>query len=314
MIFQDLTGQKFGLLTVQYRVDDYIKPNGNRVSKWHCICDCGGEKDITSNGLKKKSATPSCGCLTHKSRVEKNRDSFLGKKFNRLVIIEELFDIRPTKARCQCDCGNVVVVSRADVVSGHTQSCGCLQKEKASDVNIKDWTGVVSDYGVKFLKQEHMNDKGQWLWRCQCGVCGDEFIALPAKINSGHTTSCGCAIKSSAERYIASVLSELNIDFLEQYSFKDCRCTYPLKFDFVVFQNNIPLYAIEYDGKQHFQPIEWFGGVDGFIKTQQRDLIKNEYCLKHNISLLRLPYTLNNQEIKQTIYKHHLSVTTAGCV
>ena len=157
-----------------------------------------------------------------------------------------------------------------------------------------------------------MNDKGQWLWKCKCGICGNEFTALPAKINNGHITSCGCALQSAGERHILSVLEELNADFIEQYSFLDCKYKQPLRFDFAIFDNNKLLYLIEYDGKQHFKPIEWFGGAKAFEKTQIRDGLKNTYCQEHNISLLRFPYTLSNEEIKQTIYEYHLSVTTAG--
>lgn len=313
MVFQDLTGQKFGMLTVKYRIDDYIKPSGIKVPRWHCDCQCGGVKDITSDRLKKKNSTPSCGCFAHQNRVEKNRESFLGKKFHRLTIVEELFDYRPTKARCQCECGNLVIVDRADVVYGHTQSCGCLQKERASENNMKDWTGVISDYGVKFLKQDHMNNKGQWLWICQCGICDTEFVALPAKVNNGHITSCGCAVQSSGERYIASVLDEMQLEHTEQYIFADCKYKNQLKFDFAIFNHNKLFFLIEYDGKQHFEPIEWFGGIKGFQESQTRDEIKNQYCKNHNIPLLRLPYTFSNDEIKQQIYEYHLSLTTAGC-
>lgn len=313
MRFQDLTGQKFGLLTVQYRIDDYIKPDGRRVPKWHCNCECGGIKDITSDNLKYSQNPPSCGCLSYRNRVEKNRESFLGQKFERLTIIEEDFSVRPTKARCLCDCGNYITVTRADVVSGHTRSCGCLQREKATECNIKDWTGVISEYGIKFLRQEHTNDKGQWLWRCECGLCGSEFIALPAKINNGHITSCGCALQSAGERYILSVLEEMNVETAEQYTFPDCKYKNALRFDFAVFADKKLLYLIEYNGKQHYEPIEFFGGQLRFEEAKIRDEIKKQYCQSENIPLLIIPYTLSNDEIKQQIYEYHSSLTTAGC-
>ena len=313
MRFQDLTGQKFGMLTIKYRVDDYIKPDGRRITKWHCSCDCGGEKDITSDSLKRKNTIPSCGCLTHKNRVEKNRESFLGQKFGRLTIVEENFEAHPTIARCLCDCGKFIEVARADVVSGHTQSCGCLQRDKVSEANTKDWTGVVSDYGIEFLRPEGMNSKGQWLWKCKCGICGTEFVALPAKINNGHITSCGCASQSSGERYISSVLDLLNINYQEQFVFPDCKYKSVLKFDFAIFDRDKVLYIIEYDGAQHFQPVDFWGGELGFKETKIRDEIKNTYCQSHNIPLLRIPYTFSNDEIKQQLYEYHLSLTTAGC-
>lgn len=313
MRFQDLTGQKFGLLTVQYRIDDYIKPDGRKVSKWHCNCECGGIKDITSDNLKYSKNPPSCGCLSHQCRVEKNRESFLWQKFGRLIIVAEDFSTRLTRAKCLCDCGNFITTTRADVVTGHTQSCGCLQRERASVYNVKDWVGVISEYGVKFLKQECTNDKGQWLWRCQCGLCGNEFIALPAKINNGHITSCGCALKSAGERYISSILEDMNVETAEQYTFPDCKHKNTLRFDFAVFSNANLLYLIEYNGKQHYEPIGFFGGQERFEEAKRRDEIKKQYCKSKNIPLLILPYTLSNDEIKQQIYEYHSSLTTAGC-
>lgn len=314
MRFQDLTGQQFGLLTVKYRIDDYIKPDGRRVPKWHCSCECGGVKDITSDNLKYSKNPPSCGCLSHKNRVEKNRESFLGQKFGRLTIIEEDFSTRFTSAKCLCDCGNYITTTRADVVTGHTQSCGCLQRERASEYNVKDWTGTISEYGIKFLKQEYTNDKGQWLWRCKCGLCGNEFVALPAKINNGHITSCGCALQSAGERYVLSILEEMNVEMAEQYTFPDCKYKNALRFDFAVFADKKLLYLIEYNGKQHYEPIEFFGGQTSFEEAKLRDGIKKQYCQSHNIPLLILPYTLSNDEIKQQIYEYHSSLTTAGCM
>ena len=313
MVCQDLTGQKFGLLTVKYRIDNYVKPDGRKISRWHCDCECGNHKDATIEYLKRSKIDSSCGCLAHKNRIEKNRESFLGQKFARLTIVEENFKTRSTKARCLCDCGNYITVTRADVVSGHTKSCGCLQKEKASESKIKDWTGIISDYGVKFLRQECMNNKGQWLWRCQCGLCDNEFIALPAKINNGHITSCGCAIQSSGERHILSVLDELGAEYLEQYVLPDCKYKNALRYDFAVFYNTKLLYLIEYNGRQHYESIEFFGGQCGFEDRKIRDEIKNTYCRSHHIPLLIIPYTLSDFEIKQQIYKYHSSLTTAGC-
>ena len=57
--FIDLTGKKVGRLTVQYRV-----PNKNGKVYWHCVCDCGNEKDIRSSSLVGGGyITQSCGCL-----------------------------------------------------------------------------------------------------------------------------------------------------------------------------------------------------------------------------------------------------------
>ena len=143
-------------------------------------------------------------------------------------------------------------------------------------------------------------------------MCGNLFTALPAKINNGHITSCGCRIQSANEEYIYNLLNELKIEFKPQYSFDDCKHVYTLRFDFAILQHNELLGLIEYDGQQHFKAIDLFGGEEGLKETQLRDEIKNTYCKTHNIPLLRIPYTMSIEEIKKEIYEYYLSLTTAG--
>ena len=308
----DLTGTEFPNLTVLDRGEDIIKNNKKRRVRWHCRCKCGNEFDVISDNLKRRP-NMTCNECAKKIRAEKQRVNRTGEKYGRLTILDIIPCTSPVRVKCKCDCGNYYIGTQADIVSGHTQSCGCLQKERASETNTKDWTGVISDCGIEFLRQDYMNTKGQWLWRCKCGICGNEFTTLPAKVIENVVTSCGCAVQSAAERYIYGLLKELNIEFVSQYSFEDCKDIYPLRFDFAIFENDSLLYLIEYDGRQHFEPIDWFGGVENFKKQQKRDNIKNNYCKLNNINLLRLPYTLSNAEIKEQIYEYHLSVTTTGC-
>lgn len=73
--FKDLTGQKFGKLTVIKRVENYIRPSGKAAAKWLCVCDCGNEIEVITNSLTSKQ-TQSCGCL-HKEII-----SATFKKYN----------------------------------------------------------------------------------------------------------------------------------------------------------------------------------------------------------------------------------------
>lgn len=308
----DLTGVKFKNITVLYRGEDAINNEGRRRVKWHCLCNCGIEFDVFSDNLKKRP-NMTCNECAKKIRGESQRKNYVGNKYGRLTILEMLPNSGITKVRCVCDCGNEYIGCQSDIVNGHTRSCGCLHKETTSKINTKDWTGAISEYGVEFLYQDYMNDKGQWIWMCRCGVCGDLFTALPAKVNNGHITSCGCRVQSSGEEYIGNILQELDIDFISQYKFDDCKFKYVLRFDFALMKNNEIIGLIEYDGKQHFEPINFFGGEKGFKESKERDRIKNEYCQLNNIPLLRLPYTLSANEIKNEIYEYYLSLTTAGC-
>jgi hypothetical protein len=64
-----------------------------------------------------------------------------------------------------------------------------------------------------------------------------------------------------------------------------------MKFDFVIFneKNEIQL-LIEYNGEQHYNSIEKWGGKDKLIVQQERDARKKQYCEEHNIPLLIIPY------------------------
>ncbi len=117
----------------------------------------------------------------------------------------------------------------------------------------------------------------------------------------GKTISCGCE-KSKGERFISTFLQEHNISYSIEYKFPDLmsRKNYPLRFDFAIFDNKQLVGLIEFDGIQHFK--QTFNN-ESLEDIQERDLIKTNYCLEHNIPLLRLPYTLTKEEIEQRIYE-----------
>ena len=76
--FIDLTGKVFGRLTVLERAENHIQPNGVKVVRWKCICDCGKEI-ITSGQSLRRGYTQSCGCF-HKD-CAKDR-GYKNKKYN----------------------------------------------------------------------------------------------------------------------------------------------------------------------------------------------------------------------------------------
>ena len=59
--FEDLTGKRFGKLTVIEHAGEHIAPCGTKRQLWRCVCDCGAEKVVQSNNLK-NGTTVSCGC------------------------------------------------------------------------------------------------------------------------------------------------------------------------------------------------------------------------------------------------------------
>ena len=138
------------------------------------------------------------------------------------------------------------------------------------------------------------------IWKCKC-ECGNFCEVNSNSLKSGNTSSCGCLNKKSAgEEKISKILNEKNINFKRQFSFPNCLSpkNFPLLFDFALFDedNNLKC-LIEYDGIQHFKPIEYFGGKLYFNYLQRCDENKNIYCKENEIPLLRINYKeINNME------------------
>ena len=115
------------------------------------------------------------------------------------------------------------------------------------------------------------------------------FEQLP---NNHTSKKYGCPFcgESKGENDIVKYLNNLKIKFKRQKRFDKCRNKNTLPFDFYLPEYNC---CIEYDGEQHYTPIEFFGGVDNFKKLKKHDKIKNEYCKENNIHLIRIKYNEN---------------------
>ena len=94
-----------------------------------------------------------------------------------------------------------------------------------------------------------------------------------------------------------------NIIYESQKRFIDCIDKRPLSFDFYVPQYNT---CIEYQGVQHYKPVERFGGEEQFMIQQKHDMIKKEYCVKNDINLIEIPYWYNTDDKISEFLKSNL--------
>ena len=113
-----------------------------------------------------------------------------------------------------------------------------------------------------------------------CPIHG-EFKQTP----SNHLSGKGCEIccNSQNETIISTFLKNKGIRFIAQHKFPDCKNIKLLPFDFYLPDYNM---CIEYNGKQHYKPITFFGGEIGYKKQKKRDQIKINYCSINNIRLI----------------------------
>lgn len=223
-----------------------------------------------------------------------------GKTFGRLTVLKE-DDARSgghVKWICKCNCGNpeFISISGRHLRDGHTKSCGCLQKEKAANlmknqiqplsVKKREKNLINQTFGyLTVIKYIGKNSSDKKLWECLC-QCGNKTIVSSSDLITGHTQSCGCLKNSKGELKVKEILKNNNICFVEQKSFETCKDKSNLKFDFYV--NN--KYLIEYDGNIHFKPTGGWNSIEAFNQRQIKDEIKNKWCKKNNIPLIRIPY------------------------
>lgn len=222
----------------------------------------------------------------------------LNQRFGRLVVIAPAENRgKRTQWLCQCDCGNEYIVLTDTLRSGRCRSCGCLQKECARENGkkvLQDLTG--QRFGRLTVLNYAGSQRNRSTWLCECD-CGNNVIVNQMELVRGDTLSCGCLRSSFGELQIEKLLKDNNILYQKEYSFSDLKSenNIPLRFDFAVFNaDNSIKCLIEYDGEQHFLKKTEKIWSDSLEKRQQRDNIKNIYCLKHSIPLYRIPYWEKN--------------------
>lgn len=194
----DLTGRKFGKLTVISQADSHRKPSGQIVSMWNCKCECGKDVIVSVSELR-SGGTKSCGCLKHDSF-----DDLTNKKFGFWTVISKA-EAKRTSWLCRCKCGTEKII-RADALKNckDDSSCGCNLSEriKAQYENGRRTT-LIDLIGKKFgrltvISRENSNDN-KTLWKCQCD-CGAIVICDGGKLRKGLTRSCGCYAKEIASK------------------------------------------------------------------------------------------------------------------
>lgn len=267
--FIDLTGQKFGEMTIIGKDTELTQQKGRIY--WKCQCSCGRIKSIRTDGLKKIKTCGEC------------KKDLSGQRFGRLVALSKGKKDKASHQYwiCKCDCGNIVEINSDNLRRGLTQSCGCLHSEITHNTVFKDITG--QKFG-KLTVIEYKIENAKTYCYCQC-ECGSKIWVAKNNLVNGHTQSCGCISSSIGELNIQKILLENNIEFYKEFIFNDLP---KRRFDFYLPQLNR---LIEFDGIQHFKFTKnWNNSEIDFKLSQQRDQEKNEYAFSHNISLVRIPY------------------------
>ena len=265
-------------------------------AQWKCLCTICNNYCIVDGTKLRSGHTKTCGCKTNRKK------ELQGKKLGMLTVLNE----NPTYREehnikhkyifwdCICECGNKTTVSAHDLVSGRTQSCGCLRAKLANEKKRQEILQQKFDMLTPLEPTDGRSNDGSIIWKFQCD-CGNITYLPINQVTNGHYTSCGQHNRSVGEQRINKILTDANISFLHDKGyFQDLvsKNGTVLRYDFIIFQDNEPIRIIEFDGPQHYECREYgpFSNKDRYERQQYHDSLKNEYARTHNIPLVRIPY------------------------
>lgn len=256
---------------------------------------------FTSLERKIKKGHEKCPSCIRKEIVEEyDINSVWTKKleetpYRLLNIIETSLDTIQVKS---IDCGHTFTMTciqslKRKIDSGHTKCIDCeaesLKRKLSLTVEeVAKYIKKETQHEYKLVSKEYLHNREdiQILHK----TCGRTFGMRFSNFQRG--SRCPhCAKKSRDSNisfFIKRILEQLNFDFEEEKKFEGCRNPFTkakLPFDIYIRDLNT---LIEIDGEQHFVPVEHFGGEKSHRDTLYRDAQKNKFCLKNNITLIRL--------------------------
>lgn len=227
------------------------------------------------------------------------------------IILTTKYVDNKTPINCQCkSCGHKwIVKSPFQLYNSHCPRCVAIEKGEKSRLDYNTFQSTILPDITLLSDYIGINQKID----CSCNKCGFSWTVNQA--GSLRRSGCPNCNKSHGESRIKLYLDNNNISYKWQKCFKGLVGIGGglLLYDFYIEQYNL---LIEFQGKQHKQIVQYFGGKEQFKKQQEHDRRKRKYAKDHNINLLEIWYydidkidnileqTLNNLKSE--------SLTTAG--
>lgn len=246
----------------------------NNSTKLSVTCPIGHTYEVTYGNFQRGRRCPHC------SGIAKHTYEFVKtyiESFN-YKLLSDCYLGNHKHLEVECDKGHQYRVTFAHFQTG--KRCPyCQGVAKYTIENIKAFCESI-DYTYISGTLKDVNSK--LIFSCDNDhIFKTSFRSLLV----GHR--CPVCNNSKGEKKIEFFLESRNIPFVYQHRFGDCRHKKSLPFDFYIPTLEC---CIEYDGIQHFKPIDYFGGIEEFENQKIKDEIKTLYCRDNNITLIRIPY------------------------
>lgn len=213
------------------------------------------------------------------------------KNNNTLLNPENYKGAKHNNLKIQCgSCGDVFMTSLSSIINAGGRCPNCAKKASSDQrkTRIEEVEKRINSINNNKLlnPNDYVNANTKNL-KVLCGSCGKKVFIVDMSHYMGGQNRCSkCSGKTSSGEYlIKSYLDSIGEkDYVCEKRFPNCKDKKTLPFDFYFPKRNL---IIEFDGMQHFKPTY---GEDRFKYILKHDSIKNDYCEKNGINLVRIPY------------------------
>ena len=259
-----------------YNNVDYINNN----TKVIIICPKHGEFQQTPKNHKNGSGCPKCS-----NNAKYSTEEFINKiknKYTNITFDKSIYNGYSTNMVVTCKVHGDIIVNSKSLLKNEINETGCVKCAQITTSDIIDRFINVHGNRYNYSKVKYKGSKEKII--IICSTHGDFTVTIHNHI---YGQGCPKCKSSKGEIEIMKILDKFNIKYIKEHKYKDCKYRNLLPFDFYLPDFNL---CIEYDGIQHFKPLELFGGYNRFREQVMRDIIKNKYCDDKNINLLRIKY------------------------
>ena len=191
------------------------------------------------------------------------------------------------KLKIKCNKNHIFLMNFRDFQQGYRcPHCYNERRHEVKKYSTEYISKKIKEEGYTLLS-EYKNSTSKIMLQCPNN---HEYETEWSNFQQGRR--CPICNESKGEKKVTEVLNKYNVKYIFQHKFNDCKFKNKLPFDFYLPDYDI---CIEYDGQQHFEPIDFSGkgyeyALDRFISCVINDTIKNDYCKKNNINLIRISY------------------------
>ncbi len=285
----DLVGNEYTFLDYYVNAHTKLRVKHNK---------CGSIYKVQPSNFLNGSQCPYCSGKIKKTDAQFRKEVYdlVGNEY----IFLDSYVNTMTKLRVQhTKCGHIYKVVPNNFIRGSRCPC-CSVNTGKTDARFKKEVFDLVGNEYTFL-DPYVNNHTKL--RVKHNKCGNIYEVKPTDFLD-HQTRCPYCNSPKGETIIGKILDILNINYEAQKTFDDLRDTQPLSYDFFIPSQSI---LIEYQGLQHYQSIDYFGGEKRFEYQQKHDKMKAEYAKANGYKLITIPYTEDTfSKIKKYLIKNGL--------